>query len=185
MNPIRRLLSWLQRLLLGSPSQLPVRIFRQNVYTMVNSLTFSTEMDTLFLIDNGRAIAFPLDNNKGILIGTLKGQLTVATDFQAPPTKGEGLSVSSAQPLALSANGKETKLDFEKTVWSAAYHKRNLTLCFVGATEVEIRKGGTEVDYKPEIAFFDLSRHVLSVQRKGNAILLKSLVLHEEEETDA
>ena len=45
----------------------------------INSIALSPDMSTLFLIDNGRAIYFDLSSRFGIVIGTLDGQLTVAT----------------------------------------------------------------------------------------------------------
>ncbi|PHN07698.1 hypothetical protein [Flavilitoribacter nigricans] len=44
-----------------------------------NSITLSPDMSTLYLIDNNRAIPFDLNNKNGIVVGTLDGQLTVAT----------------------------------------------------------------------------------------------------------
>ncbi len=156
-------------------------IIKQNVYTMVNNITFSTDMETLYLIDNGRAIAFPLNNKKGILIGVLKGQLTVATDFE-PPAPDPEFRTPEGRSVGFGP-AKEVKLATKKTVWSAAYHRRRRILSFIGATEVEVRVS-EEVDYKPELVFFDLKSWVLNIRRQGDAIIVKPVVVKEEDGPD-
>lgn len=184
MQSLRRLFTWLFQILMGrSNSKGTLKIIKQNVFTMVNNITFSTEMDTLYLIDNDRAIPFPLDNKKGIIIGVLKGQLTVATDFEAPSNAGR-IELVDGEQIAIGGGGNEVKLSIAKTVWSAAYHKQRRVLSFVGATEVEVRSGRTEYDYKPQLVFFELDNCVLNVQRRGNAIVVKKLILGEQESPD-
>jgi hypothetical protein len=185
MEPLRRLFKWLFQLLSGPSSNGPgtLKIIKQNVYTMINNITFSTEMDTLYLIDNDRAIPFPLDNKKGILIGVLKGQLTVATDFETPASP-ERIELEDGRQIGFSSSKNEVKLSTEKTVWSAAYHRQRRVLSFVGATEVEVRSNNTEYDYKPELVFFELDGRVLNIQRKGNSIVVKSMILADTDSPD-
>lgn len=52
--------------------------------TMLNSISLSSDMNTLYLIDNGRAIPFDLRVPQGVLVGMIGGQLVVAT-AAAPP----------------------------------------------------------------------------------------------------
>ncbi|MEQ8702620.1 MAG: hypothetical protein RIC19_01810 [Phaeodactylibacter sp.] len=150
---------------------------------MINNITFSTEMDTLYLIDNDRAIPFSLDTKKGILIGVLKGQLTVVTDFEVPAVP-ERIELADGSQIGFSGSRREVKLSTEKTVWSAAYHRKRRVLSFIGATEVEVRSSNQEYDYKPEIAFFELEGRVLNVQRRNNAIVVKSMILADEASPD-
>ncbi len=192
MKFMRRLLSWLRHFFFGS-QPLPerqVRITQQNVYTMVNNICLSTDMSILYLIDDGRAINFPLDQRNGILIGTLRGQLTATTAFEMPrPLKKEieeadlGVSPSEGGPrLVLSASNdrKQLRLSTFKTVWTTVFHKERLTLSLIGATEVEIRSSEEEVDYKSEIVSFDLSEFVLNVRRIGDSLLIQALPRQEE-----
>lgn len=58
--------------------------------TMLNSISLSSDMKTLYLIDNGRAIAFDLTAPQGVLIGKLGDQLVVATANNASLEKEEG-----------------------------------------------------------------------------------------------
>lgn len=174
MRRLKSILSW------GDKAGAVLKIIEQNVYTMINNITFSTEMDTLYLIDDGRAIGFPLDNEKGILIGTLKGQLTVATNFQAPPLANQFASIAEGrQSFTKGPDKREIKLPTDLTVWSTVFHKEHRILSFVGATEVEIRVRGEEADYKPELVFFDVESNVLHIQRKQNAIIVKSMPVSE------
>lgn len=184
MNPLQRLFNWLFQMLRGLYSGTGVlKIIKQNVYTMINNITFSTEMDTLYLIDNDRAIPFSLSNKKGIIIGVLKGQLTVATDFETPSVP-ERIELEDGEQIAFSRTLNEVKLSIKKTVWSAAYHKQRRVLSFIGATEVEVRSGSKEYDYKPELVFFELDGCVLNIQRRGNAIVVKKMILGDQESPD-
>ncbi|MEL7222012.1 MAG: hypothetical protein AAGJ93_11885 [Bacteroidota bacterium] len=70
----------------GEPTTVPVdpfiRLFDkqdQHITSMLNSITLSTDMKTLYLLDNGRAIAYDLTVPQGIVIGLLGDQLVVAT----------------------------------------------------------------------------------------------------------
>ena len=184
MEPLRRLFTWLFQLLFGPSNGVgTLKIINQNVYTMINNITFSTEMDTLYLIDNDRAIPFSLNNKNGILIGVLKGQLTVATDFETPASP-ERIKLEDGSQIGFSRSKKEVKLSTDKTVWSAAYHRQRRVLSFIGATEVEVRSNSPEYDYKPELVFFELDGHVLNIQRRGNSIVVKTMVLSETESPD-
>ena len=163
-----------------------LQITKQFVYTMVNNICLSTDMKILYLIDDGRAIAFPLDERKGILIGTLKGQLSVATAFELPTAPHESADLeeltssrSGATNLVMSASSdkRQVKLSTAKTAWSAVFHPTRLTLSLVGATEVEIRSREDErpTEYKAEAVSFDLRDNVMNIRRIGDVILIRTL----------
>ena len=151
--------------------QQTINIIEQNVYTMVNTITFSTGMEKLFLIDAGRSIEFDLAKNNGILVGTLRGQITVATAFDFPKPEGDSGSGGMIElPMSI-------KLSTEKTVWSGAFHQKRRILCLIGATEIEIRTPGDaeEFDYKPVLHFFDIEENTLHIRRKKNDIFVLSI----------
>ncbi len=52
---------------------------------MLNSICLSSDQSLLFLIDNGDALAFPLDENNGVIIGILGDQLSASS---APDSSG-------------------------------------------------------------------------------------------------
>jgi len=152
-------------------NQQAFNILKQNVYTMVNTITFSTNMERLYLIDDGRSIEFNLEGNNGILVGTLRGQITVATAFEFPkpdgdaPDEGRGTSI----PASL-------KLETEKTVWSGAFHRKQRVLCLIGATEIEIREpGDKKFDYRPELHFFNIEENTLHIRRKKGDLFVLSI----------
>ncbi|HKK78164.1 MAG TPA: hypothetical protein VJ933_00990 [Phaeodactylibacter sp.] len=184
MNNLRRLLERLREWLFdqSQPANLELRIFEQNVYTMVNNICLSTDMKTLYLIDDGRAISFPLDQRSGILIGTLQGQLTAATAFELPKSIEEAdpgmVAGSRSTTLVMSAtkNKELVRLSTQKTAWSAVFHPGRMQLSLVGATEVEIRQADEEpVDYKAEIVSFDLKENTLNIRRIGELLLIRCL----------
>jgi hypothetical protein len=183
MNNLRRLLERLREWLFGQPqpANLKLRIFEQNVYTMVNNICLSTDMKTLYLIDDGRAISFPLDQRSGILIGTLRGQLTAATAFELPKTMeadAEMTTSPGSTTLVMSATkDKElVRLSTRKTAWSAVFHPGRMQLSLVGATEVEIRQADEEpVDYKADIVSFNLKENTLNIRRVGETMLVRCL----------
>ena len=144
--------------------------FKIYTTTMVNTLTLSSDMETLYLIDNGRSIAFPLNNKDGILIGTLRGQITVATGLkfnEETDTSDEDDSNSSA-----AKRRKALKLPvLENTQWTASYNKPNGVMAFIGATEIDF---GIAEEEEPTVKchtyLFDLKSKVVNIRRLGNAI---------------
>ena len=53
---------------------------------MTNSISLSSDLETVFLIEEKQVVAFPLLSKNGILIGSINKQLVAATN-QAPITK--------------------------------------------------------------------------------------------------
>lgn len=140
--------------------------FKIYTTTMVNTITLSSDMETLYLIDNGRAIAFPLDLKDGVLIGTLKGQITVATGFRAPDEED-----SSGSADASGGTRKRTlKLPVKSnSQWTATYNRKHEVLAFIGATEIDF--GITEEEpIKSQIFVYDLKTKVVNMRRTGNAL---------------
>ncbi len=127
---------------------------------MVNSITVSSDMSTLFLIDNGRSIDFPFNNPRGILIGSLKGQLSVATAIEPP----------SSEEMAA---GKTLKLPTENAQWTMFYHIDDSVLGIIGASDIDFAKPQpTEPVCNQN--FFDLTDNVVRIRRIGNAIEISS-----------
>ncbi len=127
---------------------------------MVNSITVSSDMSTLYLIDNGRSIDFPFNNPRGVLIGSLKGQLSVATAIE-PPSAEENTAA------------KTIKLPTENAQWTMFYHIDDSTLAIVGATDIDFAKP----EPTPPVCnqnFFDLESNVVRIRRIGNAIEVSS-----------
>lgn len=133
---------------------------------MINSLTLSSDMKTLYLIDNGRCIDFPLDTKRGVIIGTLLGQVTV---------------VSAIEPVAdnaVKAVGL-TRLPVDGNVWTLAYLPKQQASAVIGATEIDfsLSSGSGGSSPKPQVQLFDLSGgKVLRLRRVGDFLELESIV---------
>lgn len=146
--------------------------FKIYTTTMVNTLTLSSDMETLYLIDNGRAIAFPLNSKDGILIGTLKGQITVATGFKLPETDTNTEVATNGSDLTKKRTLKLLVKD--NSQWTGAYNRTHGIMAFIGATEIDL--GITNQDQVKSQAFvFDLKTKVINIRRNKNAIEIAEL----------
>lgn len=139
---------------------------------MVNTVSLSSDMQSLFLIDDGRAFAFPLDAVKGVYIGSLKGQITAAT----------ALDPATDEPID-TKKGKTLKLTTTKAQWTIAYYRKSEVLGIIGATDIDssligatdidssLKSGGDNFLEAPSKAYlFDLKFFIVNVRRVGNAL---------------
>ncbi len=150
--------------------------FKQYTSVMINTITLSSEMDILFLVDNGRAIDFPLDNKNGVLVGTLRGQITVATAFELPK-----------EPSGNDPEGpKKLVLPIPRFQWTFTYNKPSRSFITVGATDVNFgavppnpdnKIGRGEIEVQGHL--FDISDKVLHIRRVGEQ--LEFLLLEDDE----
>lgn len=155
-----------------------VRYNDLKAYNMVNSITLSTDMTTLYLIDNGRAIPFPLTKEKMILVGVLKGQVTVATSL-APDEMPEEESPASADPdisaagLLRRGDAAEVKVPVSPSAqWTVLFNRKHQVMALIGA--VEINPGLTPEKPEepvPQIFTFNLAEMVIGIIRQGNALV--------------
>ena len=162
---------------------------RKVTTTMLNSVTFSSDMEKLFLIDNGRAISFDLQSPKGILIGTLGDQLVVATavassDAPEQPTGGDtggggagmGGDGGTDATLARSPRRMEVKFPIAKdNQWTAVYNQGNGILAIIGVTDI------TSGIAEPEPAttrgtLFNIALKPLTIRKKGDVILISQVM---------
>ncbi len=184
MSFIKNILaSLLRRLNLLQPEA--VRYNDLKVYTMVNSITLSSDMNTLYLIDNGRAISFPLQKDKMVLVGLMKGQVTVATsldpnekpEFPGTTPDDDPVKRSSGTLLRGGGGGEEVKLPVNpKSQWTVFFNRTQQVMALIGA--VEIDPGLTPEDpehTEPNIFLFDLSKVVVGIRRIGNSLLATPL----------
>ncbi|HMQ47067.1 MAG TPA: hypothetical protein PKA00_06190 [Saprospiraceae bacterium] len=150
---------------------------------MINTITLSTDMETLYLIDNNRAIPFSLLDPTGIVLGLIQGQIAVATAFELPdeavePTSGPTNPTDITAPMTSSRQGEVTrvKLSLEKTHWTTVYDPGHLVFAFIGAVEAEIRsENGKDDDYEAAIAYFSLEENNLHIRRKADTINITTL----------
>ena len=142
---------------------------------MVNTITLSSDMETLYLIDNGRAIEFDLSSSKGILVGTLNGQLTVATapNGSSDGNDDSGMETATAPPTSGGGTGSRgsVKVSVKNSQWTATYYIKSQSLYFIGATEIDIGEPAARGDEPtPKVFAFNLRENVINIFRIGNAI---------------
>lgn len=160
---------------------------RKVTTTMLNSVTFSSDMEQLYLIDNGRAISFDLKSPEGILIGTLGDQLVVATavvssDAPEPPTGGDPggggagtVSDAGSEPVARAARRMEVKFPVTKdSQWTAVFNPGNGVLAIIGVTD--ITSGIAEPEpARPRGTLFNIASKPLTIRKKGDVILVSQV----------
>lgn len=126
-----------------------------------NSITLSTDMNTLYLIDDERAIPFDL-TTRGATIGVIAGEVSVVT---ARPT------------------GKivESKLLDRKDVpvvgnqWTVMYNNDNKLFHVVGALDIELTRIEIGKDAKSKSMMFDLSRTTVTIRRAKESLTIEVL----------
>jgi hypothetical protein len=162
----------------------PALITNSNANNMLNTIAISTDVETLYLIDNGKAIQFSLTEGRGIIIGLLEGQLTVAsalripilTEDKEPMIEVRESAVMRTELIEKDRKMKVVRLSLADSVWATAFDPRNGTLCFIGATEVEIRRPGPgdekqELEYEPAVEFFNLRLESIHLRRTKDYLI--------------
>lgn len=130
-----------------TPSKDRIRPMAQSI---VNTITLSPDMSTLYLIDSGRAFPFPLQSKTGVVIGLLDGQLSVVTALPdisiptepgppTPPTDDDGpIKRIASRPLRLST------ITYR---WTVIFFPDKGVLSIVGATDIDASiVGATDID---------------------------------------
>lgn len=118
--------------------------------TMLNSISLSSDMNTLYLIDNGRAIPFDLTVPQGVLVGLLGEQLVVATAIALPtpddtpdPTVVEG--VAADEPgTERRPTEKQTFKVTESSQYSLSYNPKKKALGVIGTGDIVLNLDAPE-----------------------------------------
>lgn len=153
---------------------------------MVNTISFSPDMRTLYLIDSGRTIPFALDKGNGVLIAILHGQITVVSAPDSPfgkpddvPDSPSGTSGDSPEDpnsparrslatdptssISLPMYPRRISIPVADSQWNVFNNQENQALVVIGTTDINagIRE---ERDLVPEIAVFKLRNRVLNIR---------------------
>ncbi|MEM9888937.1 MAG: hypothetical protein AAF849_23795 [Bacteroidota bacterium] len=131
---------------------------------MSNTITLSTDMKTLYLIDDERAIPFDL-TGKGAIIGTLGGQVTV-------------ISSTASKTLASKVTGKEDRKEFpiKNSQWTVNFNEEFGVMHVIGAVDVDSFISRPIDGGKCSKVGYDLERQIVSIRRKGDALEVRSMV---------
>ena len=130
---------------------------------MSNTITLSTDMNTLYLIDDERAIPFDL-TGKGAVIGTLGGQVSV-------------VSASSGKQTLLAGKGTTTRKEFpiKDNQWTVNYNEEHVAMHVVGVTDVDIFTPNPSKEAECAKAGYDLSRELVTIRRVGGILEVTSM----------
>lgn len=118
----------------------PLFGLNKHIATMLNSISLSSDMKTLYLIDGGRAIAFDLTKPEGVIVGVLGGQLVVASglgtpeDQQTPDLEGELTAGLRAMP----DDGKTTYKLEPKSQYTVTYNEDTEVMAVIGVTDITV-----------------------------------------------
>lgn len=136
---------------LPTPGDAPLDTFRllfsskdKHTTLMLNSISLSSDMKTLYLIDNGRAIPFDLTVPEGVLVGLLGDQLVVATgstlpvpqEVPLPTVEGaiEEAEVARTRPVGKTYTFKAG----QNSQFTVSYNGKNKALGIIGVDDVVI-----------------------------------------------
>lgn len=141
-----------------------------------NTITLSTDMSTIYLIDGGRAIPFSLNTIGGVLVGEIKGQLTVVSAFDNIPTEDPSKNLetfSTARAVGIPVV-KTATVPTNKGNWNFIHIREQRKLCIIGAVDIDvsIQKGNT---LEAQAYLFDLQEGFINIQRVGNSLVFDSI----------
>ncbi len=134
---------------------IPVDVFQilfshknKHATTMLNSISLSSDMKTLYLIDNGKPIAYDLTVPEGVIVGLLGDQLVVATAVSPPAPDTTELETTSDETVMLRSDDSETerrerpeKVSFKATKdsqYALTYNGEHQTLGIIGFDDIDL-----------------------------------------------
>ena len=136
---------------------------------MLNSLSLSSDMSTLYLIDNGRAIAFQLDEPNGVIIGRLGNQLAAVTGAD----KFEVLEMASTPgPDAARTKSMYKKYPVSSNAqWTLTYNQENNVMAIIGVTDIN---GGITGESQDDCDqdLFQLDEGPVRLMLRGNVLVI-------------
>jgi hypothetical protein len=178
MSLWERINNWFRTALGGERSPAPVTKkgdqaimapARKYLINMLNSLSLSSDMSTLFLIDNGRAIAFKLDDPHGVIIGKLGNQLAAVTgvdkfellDMTASPAAETSRAKAMSQKYPVNSNAQ----------WTLTYNEENNVMAIIGVTDIN---GGLTPDSQHDCSqdLFQLDEGPVRIALRGNVLVI-------------
>lgn len=124
--------------------------------TITNTVALSSDMDTLYIIENGRPFEYSLLHPNGIFVGTMRGQIVAGT--------------AEGQPTADEVERKIT-LSAKRSFWTATYRRSDQTFNVIGATDIDV--GIVEsVELKTQIHRLPIGKALLHIRRSGDNITI-------------
>lgn len=154
--------------------QQPIPIPSPSPFFGPNTITLSSDMSVIYLIDNGRAMPFSLDTIGGVLIGEMKGQITVVSALEPFPDTGKEVQSFSKDRAVGIPVVKSAKIPTNRGNWNFLYLRDRHQICIIGAVDIDIniKPGGT---LEAQAYLFDLREGFVNIQKAGNSLVLESI----------
>ncbi len=123
---------------------------------VTNTITFSSDMESLFIVDDGKASSFNLSHPNGVIVGTLRGQVVAGTAESAP---------DDSEVL------QKVVISLQRAQWTAFYRRPTQTLNVIGATDIDL---GLMADKegKATVHRFLIGGNAVHLHRSGNTLTI-------------
>ncbi len=145
---------------------------------MANTITLSTDMTTLYLIEgNGRAIPYSLHAIGGVYVGLLGGQLTVVSALEPMPDPGSKPVLAASTRSVTEATAtpiqrvKSVRLSTDNAQWSALFIRKNFGFVLIGATDIDSSLTGESDNLNAEGYLFDLREGFINIRKSGDQLI--------------
>lgn len=130
---------------------------------MTNSISFSSDMTKLYLIDNDRCVSFDLTKPNGVLVGLIKDQVAVVTAATSIPDTVPGKTVNN---ITLSTKDSQ---------YTVVYNDSHTTMFVIGATDIDSAITAGDNEPKTRIKSINLSQGAVNVKRVGTNLVFTYL----------
>lgn len=169
---------------------------------MLNTITLSSDLRTLYLIDDGRLIAYNLEKAQGVIVGVMDGQIAVVSgrrrlpDIQGGRTAGvrrtndptvlaaaSTEAVASAATTASATDARSFKFQLpENTQFTSTFNPGTNTLGIMGATDIIAERTTPTGEPLPpagncELVLFDLNRTQIFLRRLDTTFLVEERLI--------
>ncbi len=144
--------------------------------TMINTITLSSDLSELILIDSGKAFTFSLDTLQGVVLGMMRGQLAVVSGVETFPDTDftDTPDVPDAETAQEKAGGKNRPVRLElgkKKHYAITFFGGGQTLSVVGITDIDSSlKTAAAAEVKCTAHSFSLQDQTVLIRRIGNAL---------------
>ncbi len=142
-----------------------------------NTITLSTDMSVIFLIDNGRAMPFSLDTIGGVLVGEIKGQITVVSALEPFPNKDQEVQSFSKERVVGIPIVKSAKIPTNRGNWNFLYLRDRHQVCIIGATDIDSSLQESN-NLQAQAYLFDLREGFINIQKAGNTLVLEMIAVN-------
>ncbi len=122
---------------------------------MTNSISLSSDLNTLFLIEESQVVAFPLYSKQGVLIGSIQNQLVAATN-------------------KASIDKNTVKVDIVETSKSQIqfYYSDKVKQAFIIIIDIMAEKGADAPNFSYRAHTYNLLKENIVIKKTEDKILL-------------